>query len=450
MNNSSSITITELYPEHLHISLDSKNSNYLETDSQEFSTAAGKIDRICQSQIQAYLQKNLGLDVTVAYPTDLKFNPLISQLVNGFVLTISNIRIVFIPSEDLDYGGFEIEQEWVDLSNWTADYYVPIQVNLEGNLLHLWGFISHREVKEQGEFDRISRTYIINSQCLSDDLDDLWLTCELLASDEMSPERAAISPLPALLPQTAGKIIDTLRQNRSIFSPRLDLSFEQWGGILNQPKYLEIYLNPIASTVPHLITRLSDWINGQSAAIDQEWKSISEFFKAPQLSAGYRSINLVEQLTICPQSNLMYRSIDIGTKALADIIQNTTSQHERWESIEHLWKLDPNHPALPIYKLLDLGLFFQGRQLSLLVSIIPTKIGKLGILIRLSSNQLQTQLPSGIQLSRFNEDGDLSREVIAKDNMYQCLQLIFDADFGDAFSICVKLDDKQLIKHFQV
>ena len=442
MKNNSSITIAELCPEHVQISMLGMSSDT--NDSQ--SSSAGKIDRICQSQIQAYLQQSLGLDVDSAYPTNLKFTPFVSQIVTGFVLTVATIRIAFIPSADVGYDGLEIEQEWIDLSNWAADYYVPVQVDLESNSIHLWGFISHRDVKVQGEFDRISRTYIIDSQYLSDELADLWLTCELIASGEMSPERAEISPVPELLPQTAQEILEALRQHDSIFSPRLNLSFAQWGGILNQPKYLELYLSP----VPLNITRLSDWLDRASAAIQADWKSIHDFFKTPQLSASHRSVNLVEQLTICPQHNLMYRSIDPNTKTLAAIIENTKSQSERWDAIESLWARDPNHSALPIYKLLDLGLFFQGEQLSLLVSIVPTKVGKLGILIRLSPNREQTKLPLGINLSLLAANGQMSREIIAQDGNYQCLQLIFDADFDDLFSICVTLNGNQLTKHFQV
>jgi Protein of unknown function (DUF1822) len=429
MKSNSSITTAELYPEHIQISILGINSDT--NDSQ--SPSPDKIDSLpkttlregsCQSQLQAYFQQSLGLDVDLAYPTDLKFTPLVSQLVTGFVLTVATIRIAFIPSEDVGYDGFEIEQEWVDLSNWAADYYVPVQVDLEGKFLNLWGFISHRDVQAQGEFDRISRTYIIDSQYLSDELADLWLTCELIASGEMSPERGVVSPIPELLPQTAQGLIDTLRGHRSrsisgresIFSPRLDLSFAQWGGILNHSKYLELYLQP----TPLNITRLSDWLDRTSAAIYADWKSIHDFFKTPQLSESNRCLNLVEQLTICPQSNLMYRSIDSSPNTLAAIIENTQSQSERWDAIESLWAIDPNHSALPIYKLLDLGLFFQGEQLSLLVSIVPTKAGNLGILVRLSPNREQTKLPTCINLSLLAEDGQISREIIAQDGNYQC------------------------------
>jgi hypothetical protein len=450
MKNNSSLTVQELYPDRIYIPLD--------PESRELAIVPGNFEPICQSKVRAYLQKNLGLNIDLAYPTDIQLMPLVSQLVDGFVLTVEGIRIVFIPSEDLDFSGFEIEQEWVDLSNWVADYYVPVQVDLESKLLHLWGFISHRNVKDLGEFDRIFRTYSLDGQYLSDNLDNLWLTCELLASGEMLPDRAAISPLPQLLPQTAREIIGILRQHQSVFSPRLDLDFERWGGILNQPPYLDLYLNltpapePIATvtSIRSTITKLSDWLDGQSVAIYQDWKSIGEFFQSPQLQAGFRSIDSVKELTICPQSNLMYRNISGNIESLAEIIKNTNSQHERWEAIEYLWKLDPEHPALPIYKLLDLSLFFQGEQLSLLVSIVPTKTGKLGILIRLSPNREQTQLPLGIKLSRLDEEGNISRETIAQDRNYQCLQLIFDADFGRVFSICVTLNDNQLIKHFQV
>lgn len=472
MNNNLSIAITELYPEHLHIPM-LESGNYANNFKVSL-TSADDVDaipetrweRICQSQLQAYLHHNLGLDVVGAYPTDLRFTRLISQLVTGFVLTVATTRIVFIPSDEVDYDGLEIEQEWVDLSNWAADYYVPVQIDLEAKLLHLWGFISHRDVKEYGAFDRIFRTYTIDSQYLSDELDDLWLICELLASGEMLPEQATTPPLPELLPQTAQEIVDTLRQHRSIFSPRLDLSFAQWGGILNQSKCLELYLNsspqpePVAVdlTSHRAVTRLSDWLEEKGTAIYQDWKSIGEFLKMPDLLATplpIRSLKSLENLIkinhlIAPQSNLMYRNLNVDTKKLVEIIQDTSSQNERWEAIESLWERDPDHPALPIYKILDLGLFFQGSQLALLVSIVPTKSGKLGVLIRLSSNQPQSQLPSGINLCRLDRAGNISRQITAKDDTYKCLQLIFDADAGDEFSICVTLNNNHLTKHFQV
>lgn len=434
MKNNSSLTIQQVYPDHIHISLE---------------------DTSCQAAIQRHLKENLGLDVNTAYPSNIK-TPQANLLADGFALTIEGARIVFIANEDRDMSSFELPQEWVDLSNWVADYYVPIQIDADNCSLHLWGFVTHRQIKEMGEFDRVFRTYTIDSQDLNDDLDTLWLRCELQAQGKMLANRAATLPISPLSSHTAQEIINLLLQHKSVFSPRLDFSIEQWGGILNQPEWLENYLSSASNLVPtenKVITKLSAWLDLKITAIYQDWQSIEEFFAPTPLQAGMRSLSTVQkvkELMIAPANNLMYRGKDKSIADITTVIKTTASHQERWDAIECLWRLDPNHPSLPIYKLLDLGLFFQGEQLSLLVSVISTSVNRLGILIRLSPSQENTQLPIGIQLSRLDEAGNISRQVIAQDDEYQCIQLIFDADLNDLFSICVTLQGNQLIKHFQV
>lgn len=462
----SNLIIHSIYPDHVCISLvngmhqdhTSSPLKKLQSSPQliaDRSALISSTNNLYQIAVTKYLQSSLGLDVCIAYPNNIKSAP-IDLLVDGFVLSIAGIRVVFIPSEDLDNSSFELPQEWIDLSNWVADYYVPIQINADDQYLHLWGFVTHRQVKEAGVFDRLFRTYTINSQDLNDDLDDLWLRCELQNSSETVESSTITLPNPQLSAQVAQDIINLFTQHKSIFSPRLEFSFEQWSGILNQPKWLEKYLNSLDSSTPlknNTLTKLSDWLNHNATAIYQEWQSLSEFFAAHQLQAGMRSINkfqTAQEFMVSPQNNLVYNDKNRNIEDLITIIKNTSSQQERWEAIECLWKLDPDHPSLPIYKLLDLGLFFQGEQLSLLVSVISTSANRLGILIRLNPNQKNSSLPHGIQLCRLDESGNISRQVIAKDDQYQCIQLIFDADLGDKFSICVTLKENQLIKHFQL
>jgi hypothetical protein len=434
MRSNSSLTIQQIYPDHVYISLD--NCPYPAT-------------------VKKHLKEKLGLDINTTYPSNIKLFQ-IDQLIDGFVLNIENARIVFIPSDEQDMSSFEVAQEWIDLPNLAADYYVPIQIDINNSYLHLWGFVTHRQVKEFGEFDRIFRTYTIDSQDLNDDLDALWLKCELQAQGEMVAEQLVTLPTPLLSPDTAQEIIHLLLQHKSIFSPRLEFSFEQWGGILNQPEWLEKYLDSAQHPLPvanQTFTKLSDWLDRKTTAIYQDWQSIGEFFATSQIPSGLRSFSKfskVKELTICPQNTLVPHSMTKNIEELIAIMQSTASQQERWDAIEYLWQLDPDHPSLPIYKLLDLGLFFQGEQLSLLVSVLSTSENRLGLLIRLSPNQADAKLPSGIQLSRLDESGNTSRQVTAQAGAYQCLQLIFDADLGDLFSICVTLRDNKLIKHFQV
>jgi Protein of unknown function (DUF1822) len=473
--NNLSITIPELYPEHLQIPiLDPKDCS---NDLKASLTSVNTIDLICQVSLQAYLQNSLGLNVAVAYPTDLKFTPLISQLVTGFVLTVATIRIAFIPSEESDYSGFEIEQEWVDLSNWVADYYVPIQVDLESKLLHLWGFISHRDVKEQGEFDRIARTYIIDRQYLSDDLEDLWLMCELLASGEMSPEQGEIPVLPELLPHTAQVTIEALRQHDSIFSPRLSLSFAQWGGILNQPKYLELYLDPAPLK---MITRLSDWFERKSVAIYEDWKSIELFLQPAQSVPAFRSSfnNLQPRLApthfrgvplntaaqIDREIRQLYASSDLSlfqisanisepVESLVHFIQHTGDDNLRFQALEYLWTIDPDHSLVQSRRIKDLGMIVKDHPIGLMIAALGKQADRVNILARIYPLGIEAFLPPNLQLWLLDEHGNLatSQPIVSRSNPFDSyIQLNFTADRGDLFSIAVKLDDSNLTESFLV
>jgi hypothetical protein len=472
-------TLSEIYPEHSWIDLseigelESKLSAEKLQD-RDYHLSRVDLNQLCMVAVKKWLSEVFELELKSVFPCtfggkeNLEF---ISGLVNGFALQVGKTRLVFIPSQSIDLTEIEIPQEWVDLLNWAGDYYVPIQVDVEGKYLHLWTFISHYDLKNNGEFDPVFRNYEIADDAGSKSLDVLFTACELHALGELTPKRAEISPVPTLAATDANELIKQLQQHRSGFSPRLEFSFSLWGAILNDDhEYLEKYLNPriLVHASPNKSRTpliLSHWFDKQLETIHQEWKSIGEFFQQPQWQSGLRGdldrgndlanqsteiMDRVKELTICPQRSLMYRDISKDTENLVNTIQNTASQQERWEAIEYLWALDPEHPALPIYKLMDLGLFFQGEHLSLLVSIVRTKRGKLGILVRLSPNRDRTTLPFGIKLSRLDEQGNVSREEIAQDNKRQCLQLIFDADFGDLFSICVTLNDNHLTQKFQV
>jgi hypothetical protein len=449
-------------------------------------TSAVKINTHCQSIIGEYLQQHLELKVDLAYPTDLQFTSFVSKLVTGFVLSIDQIRIVFIPSEDLDYCGFEIEQEWVDLSNWAADYYVPVQVDLEGKFLNLWGFISRRDVKEQGEFDPISRTYIIDSEYLNDDLVDLWLTCELIANQTIAPERAYILDEPELLPQTARELINTLHGHKSIFSPRLDLSFAQWGGILNQPKFLELYLNPapekepvsIALTIPRVLTRLSDWLDGQSAAIYEDWKSIETFIYPTQPVPAFRSspdklkprlapnhfrgvpLDTVE--TIDREIKRLYATSELSivqipahisqpAELLVYLIQHTNNDNLRLQALEYLWTIAPEHKLVQSRRIKDLGMTIKGHSIGLMIAALEKQDKQLSILSRIYPLGIESQLPPNLQLWLLDEHGNSATKqpIVSRSNpLDSYIQLHFSADRGDVFSISIKLNDSSMTEPF--
>jgi Protein of unknown function (DUF1822) len=336
--------------------------------------------------LHRYLQNNLGLENQIV---DFPGDGL-----QGFVLEINGIRVGFFPDEAIDLAGFTVNQKWLGDRDRHLDYYVPVQIETEH--LHLWGFMSDAQFRQAAEFDAKWQEYTVGSESVTAALDDLWLACEL-----------------------------------GLGRPKIEASSIQ----------------------------LSAWLRGQNTIHSQDWQSIEEFFQT-QIAEIFGSPNHPARFAICPTTELSHMrnkhrsslaAFENKTPdALADLILSTENQQERWDAIEYLWQAAPQHPALPIYKLLDLGLFFQGQQLTLLVSILSLPADRVGILIRLNASSAPHPLPTGITLSRLNPEGQVTRHITAVDDDHLCLQLIFDGDIGDRFSISVTLGERQFTKHFQV
>ncbi|TAG39467.1 MAG: DUF1822 family protein, partial [Oscillatoriales cyanobacterium] len=60
------------------------------------------------------------------------------EVVNGTAFQIGETRLILIPSDETELEEFCVPQEWVDIPNWSADYYLPVQVNLDGDDGECW------------------------------------------------------------------------------------------------------------------------------------------------------------------------------------------------------------------------------------------------------------------------------------------------------------------------
>ena len=185
-SSSTPIFLASIYPEHLWIEVDFVGVQSLDRP---------KLNQVCLEKIHGYLQQEMGVSVTEVTPSRSSINNFIWKLVNGFILGIEGVRVGFIPSEHLDIQGFDVPQEWVDLPNWVADYYVPIQVDRASNCLRLWGFISHHDLKTKSHFDPIAQNYEVSGDTVINEIEALWMSCELQADGELMPQPREIKPV---------------------------------------------------------------------------------------------------------------------------------------------------------------------------------------------------------------------------------------------------------------
>lgn len=162
-----------------------------------------------------------------AYPSRAAL-PSFWELVNGTAICLNQTRIVLVPSEAIDLSEMRVPQEWVDIPSWAADYYLGVTVDPDGLNLRLWGFCSHRQLKQSKNYDDIDRTYAIAEDDLITDLSVLWTA---IALDLAEATQTAIAPLPALSLAQAQNLLQRL-SNPAIISPRLAIPFAQWGALL--------------------------------------------------------------------------------------------------------------------------------------------------------------------------------------------------------------------------
>ncbi|NES22799.1 MAG: DUF1822 family protein, partial [Symploca sp. SIO3E6] len=149
------------------------------------------------------------------------------EVVNGCAIELGDTRLVLIPSETTDLEPFCVPAEWVDIPSWAADYYLAVQMNLEGDedWLRIWGFTTYDKLK-QGKKDQLQHSYSLDSQDLIESLNILWVGREVCPE-----EKPTVAPLPTLATQQAEQLLAQLSQPTP-YSPRLTIPFEQWAALL--------------------------------------------------------------------------------------------------------------------------------------------------------------------------------------------------------------------------
>ncbi len=93
------------------------------------------LNSICLYQflnwLQDWLREEYNLSASV-FPSEQGLTH-IWEFVSGAAIQFGDTRLVLIPTETLDLDVLCVPQEWVDIKSWKADYYVAVQVNLDGD-----------------------------------------------------------------------------------------------------------------------------------------------------------------------------------------------------------------------------------------------------------------------------------------------------------------------------
>jgi hypothetical protein len=351
-----------------------------------------QLNQLCLQQTQAWLTE-IGIASTPTFTSEQMDS--IWEVVNGSALTIDNRRIILIPSDQLDREELRVPQEWVDIPDWMGDYYLAIQIDPDTNSMNIWGYSSHRTLRETGHYNVIDRTYSIDSDFLITDLDILWIA-KILELQEIT----IVPPIPQLALDQSQTIIEQLSQP-SRYSPRLQIDFNTWAGILNNHNLRQQLFDRRLQTAQITSTttaplQLNQWFQQEfSTALSQGWDIVSN---------------------ILPRELAIVRSGE-------DM------------SIERA-------------KIINLQYQLQENNVVMLVSLHPQNSTDVTVTVQVQRAPGSPHLPPQLKLSYLTDTGEELQAVISRSQDLQIQLPTFTCDLGTAFNIQLQLNGVSKIEKF--
>ena len=166
-------------------------------------------------------------DATARVSFDTATQKDIWEVVNGTLIHLDGARIVLIPTEAEDLSELRVPQEWIDIPEWIADYYLAVQVNVDNGYVRIWGYATHQQLK-RGNFSYSDRTYSLNDDELIADIDALWVARELCPHEVT---QAAVEPIDPLAGDRVENLITRLGSQAELL-PRLAVPFTTWAALI--------------------------------------------------------------------------------------------------------------------------------------------------------------------------------------------------------------------------
>lgn len=243
------------------------------------------LNQVCLQTILLWLEEKFESHPVIASPAQASF----WEMVNGSAITLGRTRLILIPDETMDRNEFCVPQEWIDLPGLVGDYYLAVEVNTDEQALQIWGYSTHAQLKAQGTYDPLDRTYRLEGNDLMHDWAVFWVMHQISAE----PTRVAVPPLPDLSAAEAATLLEQLGHSEVIL-PRLVVPFQQWGGLLQSDRWFQRLCeqrqrplqSPTVQSQNPSVVRLSQWLQNQFEA---GWQVIEEFLSPePDLAFNLR------------------------------------------------------------------------------------------------------------------------------------------------------------------
>jgi hypothetical protein len=398
------------------------------------------------------------------------------EFVNGTAITLGETKIVIIPTENHDFEELIVPQEWVDIPEWVADYYLAAQVNLEAEeedcTIQICGFSTHQQLKNEAFYHANEKTYIVPVENLIGSLTTLQLTIGLNWKEK-------VAELTKLSENETKKFLQQLG-NAKIYSPRLqrDITFEQWAALISDEECRQqLYQQRMGIETKKPVINLSHWFHN---IVDAGWQTIDEVIEIlgtqqENLTYGFRSgdtyrdLSSTENLAVSSLIELLKTKKDRATQcrvvdllshlapgnpdaisAITALLNQTQDQEVRRQAAVSLGRIDPTHPQAGTRraKIINLGVQLNHNPVILVITLIPIDGNRKEVHLRVFPESDQSYLPPNLELTILSEGEIVDRiKSAAKDN---AIQYAFKSDPGDCFSVQLTLSDVNVIENFVV
>lgn len=206
--------------------------------SQQHYTAAnqwqGYLNYLCHSVSIPWLSTSLtGCDLEWERDRDTTS---IWELVEGSIVTVGKSRICLLPHTSCDRSELRVPQEWVEIPNWIADYYLAVQIDLDNERATIWGFTTHLKLQQRGLYDDLDRMYCLDADELIQDFSILQLTEQLSVPPAT---RGMVDPIEHLTHAQVDRYMADW-SHKSLAVPRLELreaEFPHWLSLLSNDNW---------------------------------------------------------------------------------------------------------------------------------------------------------------------------------------------------------------------
>jgi hypothetical protein len=375
----------------LCLEISSEAIEQAEAQSQHFSSSRRRayLNLLCLKTFLPWLQEMYPNEVRIG-ADEANLNQL-WEVVNGTTIIVGERRLILVPSSAIDTEEFRVEREWIDIPNLVADYYVAAQVDESDRLVRIWGYTTHKYLKEKGNYSDRDRSYYLDREELISDLNVLWVARQLCPDE---PTRSEVTPLAALPLDRANELLEYLG-NHQVNFPRRLVPFSEWGALLaNNILRRLLYERRVAKTQidsPPKSVNIKSWLQG---VFEPGWEAVEELLN-PQLLLGFRPIEVKRG------------------------------------------------------KAIDLSIDSGDRQIVLVVRLVEISDREVRIQAQIYPGDNFTYLPTHLQLIILDENGEVFQEVTAR-NEDKLIQYEFEGSVGENFSIKVILENDSVVQNFMI